>query len=432
MTLRPGQCDIKTISLSNNARDTVYDKARGILNHVQSIDIFESIYTPYITADVNIVDGTSLKESLLLSGGEDFNIQFLGYGNDEPLTYNFKLVEIGASIVADNMRSKTYTLRMYSSEYLQNSAKVLSKSYNTSTFNIISDIISNSLGSKKKVYVEPTKDLPVVVIPYLSPLTAISFIRQRSASTVDIGSPLMFFENQKGYYFVTIKSILNSNGAGSSEAQSFFQQEGISKNIKGNQGTISDINAHKLFSNYTVKTPVNTGFLLERGGLNTVVSEFDLNTKTFRKRLYTNSSANRSFADPADGSKSLLTDTIARDYGQYVGKGFLVPFAQYKDTTHKTSNFIYDTLAEKYSYTNLLTQQKTYIDIPGNTKIMAGSVIYLNVPRHDSSFDNKDKNEYDTGRYLVSSVRHSISNLADSKYSTHLELIRYGRGVFSK
>lgn len=430
MNLRPGQCDIKTISLSNHTKDSVYDKSKGILNQIQSIDIYESIFTPFITADVNLIDGASMKESMNLCGGEDFSIQFLGYGNDDPLTYNFKLTEIGGAIVADNLRSKTLTLRMYSDEYLMSSAKTVSKSYNTSTDLIIKDIIGNIIGSKKKIFVEPTKDLPVTVIPYLSPFTAISLVRQRVSSTVDTGSPLLFFENQKGFFFTTVHSILHKNGAGASDVQTFFQKEGISSNVKGSQGSISDINAHKLFANYTVKTPVNAQFLLERGGVNTAISEFDLNTKTFRKRVFTNSTSNDT--DPIDGKKSLLTETLLNEYGKFVNKPLLVPFARYKDNNNRTQNYVYETFAEKYSYTSLLTQQKTYIDIPGNTKIMAGSIVQLNVPRHDSSFDNKDKNEYDSGRYMVSSVRHSISNLADSKYDTHLELLRYGRGVFTK
>lgn len=432
MTLRPGQCDIRSLSLTNHTRDSVYDIPKGILNHVQSVDLYESIFTPYITADVNINDGTSLKEKMNFSGGEDFTIKFLGYGDDNPVTYNMKVAEIGLSVVADNLRSKTYTLRMYSSEYLLNAARTVSKSYSTSASNIVSDLVSGFLNSEKPIYTDPTKDLPVVVIPYMDPMTAISFIRQRSVSTTNAGSPLLFFENQKGYFFTTTDSIFKNNGAGSSKVHTFFQKEGISTNVKGSQGSISDFDAYRLFSNYTVKTPVNVGFLLERGGLNTVVSEFDLNTKSFKKRLFSNTPSNKTFADPADKANSLLTDTIQNDYGAYTGKSFLVPFATYKDTTNRTANFIYDAVAEKYGYTNLLTQQKTYIDIPGNTQVMAGSIVYLNVPRHDSSFDLKDKNEYESGRYLVSSVRHSISVLADSKYSTHLELIRYGRGVLSK
>lgn len=431
MILRPGQCDIKSISISNNNKDLIYDIPAGILNFVQSIDIFESIYTPYITADVNMVDGASLKEKLNLSGGEEFKIKFLGYGNDTPLEYTLALGEIGGVITADNMRSKTYNMRMYSNEYIINSAMTVSKSYSTSTKNIVEDILGKMLGSKKKIFTEPTKDLPVVTIPYLNPFTALSFIRQRSVSAKDKSTPILFFENQHGYFFTTVEALFNNSGAGSSEVQTFFQREAISTNVKGSQGTVSDINLHKLFANYTVRTPVNITNLLDEGGLNSTVSDFDLNTKTYRRRVFSNSPGNKSIIDFTDGSNPLLTKKINDDFSPYVGKGFLIPFAKYKDSTNPTTNFLYDSLAEKYSYTNLLTQEKTYVDVPGNTKITAGSIIELTVPRHDSLFDNKDKNEVVSGKYLVSSVRHTISVLVDSKYDTHLELIKYGRGTLS-
>ncbi len=431
MNLRPSQCDIKEISLSINAKSQQIDKTNGFLEFVQSVDIYESIYTPYVVADVGVLDGASLKEKLNLSGGEDFRIKFLGYGNDEPTEYSMKLGDISGLITADNLRSKSYKIRMYSSEYVLNSAKVVSRSYSTSTENIVKDIIGSVLESKKNVSVEPTKDLPVVVIPYLNPLSAVSFIRQRSVSTNNQASPLLFFENKYGYFFTSIYSILQAGGAGSNIVDTFFQREAISTNVKGPEGTITDINAHKLFYNYTIKTPVDVVSLLQGGGLNSVISDYDLNTKTYRRRVYTNTPTNSEFVDFTDGSNSLLTGKISDDFVPFAGKGFLIPFAKYKDTTNPTNNFMYDSLAEKYSYTNLLAQQKTYVDIPGNTRITAGSIIELIVPRHDSLFDKKDKNEVESGRYLVSSVRHSINILMDSKYDTHLELIRYGRGTLS-
>jgi hypothetical protein len=431
MILRPSQCDIKELSISNNNKDNNHDITKGIMDFVQSIDIYESIYTPYITADVSVLDGANLRERLNLSGGENFKIKFLGYGNDQPLEYNLKLGEIGGIITTENLRSKSYVMRMYSSEYILNSAKTVAKSYSTSTKNIVEDILGGVLGSKNKIFVEPTKDLPVVVIPYLNPFTAISFIRQRSVSAKDVSSPVLFFENSKGYFFTTVEALFNSGGAGSSEVQTFFQREGISTNVKGPEGTISDINAHKLFANYTVRTPVDVAALLDEGGLNCVISDFDLNTKSYRRRVYSNTPKNLSVIDFVGGSNSLLTNKINEEYSPFTGKGFLIPFAKYKDTTNPTNNFMYDSLAEKYSYSNLLTQQKTYVDIPGNTKITAGSIINLSLPRHQALFNGKETNEVDSGKYLVSSVRHSINILVDSKYDTHLELIRYGRGELS-
>jgi hypothetical protein len=431
MILKPSQCDIKEISITSNSKTTTYDIDSGILNFIQSVDIYESIYTPYITADVYMVDGANLKERLNLSGGEIFKIKFLGYGNDQPLQYTLKLGEINGVMTAENLRSKTYALRMYSSEYILNSAKTVSKSYSTSTKNIIEDILKGILETTNKIYVEPTKDLPVIIIPYLNPLTAISFIRQRSVSAKDVSTPILFFENQYGYFFTTVEALFNNGGAGSSEVQTFFQREAISTNVKGPEGSVSDINAHRLFANYTVKTPVDIINLLDEGGLNSVISDFDLNTKTYRRRVYSNTPKNTSFIDFMGGANSLLTGKINEEYSKFIGKGFLIPFAKYKDTPNPTVNFLYDSLAEKYSYTNLLTQQKIYIDIPGNTKIVAGSVINLEVPRHQALFNGKEKNEVESGKYIVSSVRHSVNVLVDSKYDTHLELIRYGRGELS-
>ena len=81
---------------------------------------------------------------------------------------------------------------------------------------------------------------------------------------------------------------------------------------------------------------------------------------------------------------------------------------------------------------NLFTQQRTYIDIPGNTKLLAGSVINLEVPRHDSLELSKNRNETDSGLYIVSSIKHSITLTEDTKFSSHLELMRHGRGVFDQ
>ena len=73
--------------------------------------------------------------------------------------------------------------------------------------------------------------------------------------------------------------------------------------------------------------------------------------------------------------------------------------------------------------------EKTYIDIPGNTRINAGSIINLQVPRYEES--KNSSNEMDSGYYMVTAVKHMITNSDTAKYDTHLELMRFGRGVLS-
>ncbi len=431
MILRPGQCDIKQLTFTSNSGE-VLNIENGILEYIDSIDIFESVFTPYVVVDMVMVDGSNFRERFNISGDEDLIIEFKGYGSENTVFYNLGLVETKGIITTENLRSKSVALRFASKEYIYDSTLSVFKSYSVSVEEIIKDIHKTYLRSSKPLTVEPSKDFPTVVIPFLSPFSALSFLRKRAVSEQNPSSPFLVFENQKGIFFTTIDHIFKSGGAGSSEIFTYHQQEAVSSNIKGSQGTITDYDAFKIFSNYSVNSPVDLAHLLDEGGLNTVIAEFDLTTKQYRRRLFTNQPGNNSFTRFTKESNEQLTREIFQKYSQFVGKGMLIPSAKYKDTVNPTNNFIYDSLAEKVSFTNIFTQQKTYVDVPGNVKIMAGSIVNLQVPRHNGLNEKKDKNEMDSGLYMVSSVRHTIQNSIDAKYTTHLELMRYGRGVFER
>jgi hypothetical protein len=70
-----------------------------------------------------------------------------------------------------------------------------------------------------------------------------------------------------------------------------------------------------------------------------------------------------------------------------------------------------------------------YIDIPGNTLLQAGSIVNIKVARYDALNSKKELNEMESGLYLVTACKHSITNSDSTKYDTHLELMRIGRGV---
>jgi len=215
-------------------------------------------------------------------------------------------------------------------------------------------------------------------------------------------------------------------------AERFFQQESISRNVKGNQGTITDLEAFRLFTNYTVSTPFNVSNYFKRGGLQSTISQFDFTTKKYKSRLFQNNPGAGTFSDFASGNNPDVTSTLFRDYSRYQNKPYIIPFALYKDSNNKVDNFVYDTLAERLCYSSIFTQKRVYIDIPGNTKIGAGSIVTLEVPRYSAIGSKKSDNEVESGNYMVASVRHSIKNADTAKYDTHLELLRYGKGVFEK
>lgn len=434
MNLNPGQCYIKSITITDSTGSKVLSKENGFLEYVHSIDIYESVFTPYILADLFLLDGSSLRERFNFSGNEDFTIEFLGYGNDQSLVYSFKLVEVKAQLLNNNLRSKTIAIRLASKELLTNSSQKIAKSYTSSSEEIIQDILTNTLLTGKTLTAESTKSPPVTVIPFMSPFEAVDFVRKRSVSDQSLSSSFLFFENKNGYYFITTETIIKNKNIfnGIVDVPTYFQKEDVSSNIKDSTTAMSDSKSHFLFANYTVNTPVNVNHLLSDGGLNTEISQYDFTTKTLSKRLFRNTPNSKIFTELTDGKNTVLTNSIFDDYSSGRRKPMMLPYALYKDAENKTNNFLYDTLPERVCFSNLFTQQRTYIDIPGNTRLLAGSIINLEVPRHDSMELPNNRNEMDSGYYLISSIKHSISITEDSKFSSHLELMRHGRGVFEQ
>jgi len=433
MSLNPGQCDVKRMSITDHKKSIKIDKDTAnakLIEYIDTINIYESIFTSHINADISFLDGASFKERFNISGDEDFEIEFLGYGNDTPLNYKLKVVEMANLIPNNNLRAKNFTLRLASPELLIDSASTIAKSYSAGTKIILQDIIQKFLGSRKQLFIEETKDPPTLVIPYLSPFQAIDFVRQRAVSSKYKSSTFLFFETNQQYNFVTIEGLLDRGSK--AKKQKFMQREDVSQNVKGNQASITDKDSFHLFFNYTVKDLFNLNNYFKNGALQSVVTEFDITTKSVKKRLFQNTPGSKFFFEFAEARNPDISTTLFNGYSKYITKPYFVPFAKYKDSNNQTSNFVYDTLLERICYANLFTHEKTYIDIPGNTLLKAGDIIELEIPKYEGQESKKGRNDMDSGMYLITSIKHSIKIADSSKYDTHLELMRFGKGVYEK
>lgn len=423
MKLSPSQCLITKISIKTQAGEVNQDS--NLLEFFGSLDVYENIFSSFITADLVLLDGASFIEKYNISGNEDFEIEFIGYGFDDPLKYTFKVVELVTNMPSPNLRSKNVVLRLTSKEFLVDCSTSIAQSYDVSTKDIITNIFKTHLKSDKQVYVEDVKSIPVTVIPYLSPFKAIDFIRQRVVSEKYKSSSFLFFENATGFNLATVEGLVDIELK--KGPQRFFQQESISENIKSGYNA-SDIDAQHLFYNYTVQSSFNLGASFKNGGLRTNVTQYDLTKKEYSTRLFLNNPDNRLFVDTTKNANPVISSNVYNEYVVNGNKAVFLPYSKYKDTDNPTSNFIYDTVAERMCFSSLFTQEQTYIDIPGNTKLGAGSLIYLKVPRYDALNSKQESNQMDSGYYLVTACKHSVTNGDTAKYDTHLELMRFGRG----
>lgn len=425
MKIRPTQCLIKNISIKTQQNEVI-NEDKNFLEFFGSLDIYQNMFSPFITAELVIVDGASFIEKYNISGNEDFEIEFQGYGTEETSKYKFKIVELVASVLVPNLRAKQVALRLVSDEFLVDSSTSIAKSYKVGTKDIVTDIVKSFLKSNKKLFVEDTKSISTIIIPYLSPFKALDFIKQRTVSEKYKSSSFLFFENSNGFNFATVEGIVDKESK--KNVQEFFQFESVSNSIKGPLRTDKDL--QHIFSNYTVSSNFDLVSTFKNGGLKNSITQYDLTTKKYQSRLFLNRPSDGIFVDTTSNKNPLISDSVFQQYSSNNSKPLLIPFSKYKDTENPTSNFIFDNVAERICFASLFTQKRTYIDIPGNVLLGAGSVINLKVPRTNALEKNKELNDMDSGLYLITACKHSITNADTAKYDTHLELMRIGRGVF--
>lgn len=425
MKIRPTQCLIKNISIKTQQNEVI-NEDKNFLEFFGSLDIYQNMFSPFITAELVIVDGASFIEKYNISGNEDFEIEFQGYGTEETSKYKFKIVELVASVLVPNLRAKQVALRLVSDEFLVDSSTSIAKSYKVGTKDIVTDIVRSFLKSNKKLFVEDTKSISTIIIPYLSPFKALDFIKQRTVSEKYKSSSFLFFENSNGFNFATVEGIVDKESK--KNVQEFFQFESVSNSIKG--PSRSDKDLQHIFSNYTVSSNFDLVSTFKNGGLKNSITQYDLTTKKYQSRLFLNRPSDGIFVDTTSNKNPLISDSVFQQYSSNNSKPLLIPFSKYKDTENPTSNFIFDNVAERICFASLFTQKRTYIDIPGNVLLGAGSVINLKVPRTNALEKNKELNDMDSGLYLITACKHSITNADTAKYDTHLELMRIGRGVF--
>ena len=425
MILKPGQCLIKSISIKTQ-KNKVINQDNNFLEFFGSLDIYQNMFNSFMTAELIILDGASFIERHNLSGNEDFEIEFQGYGRDEPMKYKFKIVEQVAISPVNNLRAKQVSFRLVSEEFLTDCSTSISKSYDVGTKEVVTDIVTLFLKSTKKIFVEDTKSIPVIIIPYLSPFKALDFLKQRTVSEKYKSSSFLFFENSNGFNFTTVEGVVDRESK--KKIQEFFQSEAISQNIKSG-GTSSDIDSNHLFFNYTVSSSFDLVSTFKNGGLKTSVTQYDLTTKKYQSRVFLNDPSTSIFIDNTSNKNPLVSDAVFQQYSQNNSKPLFIPFSKYKDTNNPTTNFIFDTVAERICFSSLFTQKRVYIDIPGNTLLEAGSIVNIRVARYDALNSKKELNEMESGLYLVTACKHSITNADSAKYDTHLELMRIGRGV---
>ena len=410
----------------------------SITTLVTEINIYESIFNKTLSGNILVTDATNIIATLPLTGLERIEFKL----NTPGINRSFDFTEeTGHPMFIYKLdkrqgvtpRTQIYVLHFCSKELILNEQTKVSRAYTGLQSDMVVDMIRNSdyLDSKKDIYVEETLGNHKYVMPRIDPFGGSDILRKQSRSKRFYNAGYHLYETSLGFNYRSIESMLaiTDNIARPSVAK--FSPGPSNVREGGNYDVLKEMT---VVSDYSIKTQFDTLKNLRNGVYSSKLLAHDLFNKTIKEYNY---DYHTEFA------KSHHTEHGPN--GEKSDMKFLTPLSKiYKDKfisdTPESTIYLYTNTSNLHSlegppiqdYVQKRLSQhlgfETYnleMTVPGFTGLSAGDVITFVAPRY-ASYDPKDpldRDPYASGRYLVSTVRHVISQIAN-KHTMHLQCLK--------
>jgi hypothetical protein len=405
----------------------VHTSSGNILNltkAVQSIDIFEDMFSTSLSGSITILDVDNIAENGPVIGQEYMTLKITTPSLDEQeINFTNSSFAIYKVTVREAISQDTQLLALsfISPELLRDKRVRVSKSYTDSIDRIVESVLTDAryINTNKDIYIEPTAGIRKIVCPNLHPYAFINNLTQESLTSKSASPYFFFFENLKGIHFKSLDRILSEDTVGNFNVGNITNLENKSVNIE------KDLNRALTF-----EINSNNDMLLniQGGMLGSSIIKYNIYNKSYEKLRYNYFTDFEKF-DRIDENPLYNTNEID-EFGNNVGsfgdaRIHLHPTTGSGDldTSHTNETSSYSYAPNKLNESILFRRAKIMelnnavsitMKINGNTTIAAGQTINLTVPV-SGRIHEKENDEYYSGRYLITKLRHSFSQ-TDKKH----------------
>ena len=370
---------------------------------IQKILIKESLYSAGIGVEIRIIDGINLLDNLKLMGNEKIFLKVVQRGIDESIEKKFEL-NLYVSNITDFARSKpgsdAYSLICVSKHVYLNQFTILDKQFSGTVGNNIANICSQQLKipAKLRDITDSFGDIQGIY-PSLKPIEAIVF-QLRAANQL-----VYFYENLKGIVHLKGHSELVSKDIVSTYTTSPFYRKdiGTTESRDEQQEKVlrfsSNLNVSKLEAS-------------SNGVYSSETFAVDISNKTVTTTPH--GAHGGALLNPGESVSNnniefdFKNQPEARTYSVSVNsKAF-----DAKENYHHSYNSIHNIEGHRHDLDTIRARIVVYGDID----ISVGNIIQLNVPPTGQAELDTDKDQYFTGKYIITDIVHNF----DSEYTMEM------------
>lgn len=430
--LKAGDYQLQKLEVHSLTSNQTID-IRMLVSH---IEIFEDLFSPYITAKIHMSDGLNLPEFLPIRGQEKIDMVFkTDVEAISPITLTLRVYKLDGQKIDSNGKYQKYTLHLVSEGGYLDYTEYCGYSVGGPVSEMVAGMFKRHFPEtlwQNKLDIEPTKDNYRFVLPITyHPFRAINWLATKAInSNSGDFSPFMFYETLDGYNFKSISSIIKS---GEKNLGQYFYNTGNIRLPDGRESASPDIvrdttlpaRYHKVQSLEETERFDMVGNLMD-GKVTSVLFVHDLVKKEERRvnfhELDVFDKISKTGSQPHFKSKDPHFDKLYKTPAviDYAPVTSFTVFNQYNgivDNMKTETTF----LNRRFQVSSLLTGQKVVVTVFGDSRRKVGDIVDLYVPKisadaHTHDGDKSDKNL--SGRYMVTSVKHMLS----TGYSCKMEL----------
>ena len=419
--------EVVTIEANDKSQDV------DIRNGVMSIDYFEDIFSPTVTAKIVVYntgdtikgkDGKiqSLYNGLPLRGGERVSIKIApnteeNAGLDYSENYQDYLYVSSITNVLTSAKKESFVLNLVSREAITNETMRVPIKFPTSSAIDVSikKILKDYLKTEKEIDADPTSNTYGFIGNMRKPFNIITWLASKAVSEQD-NAGFFFYQTQDGYQFKSIDNLINQEpkatyeytevNMSDTERNNDFMIMAYSTNK--NQDLLEKLRLGAYSSFVATYDPLESKFNLPQEAEFTLVTD-GKNLGQELKLPPINEESDRTLGDIPSRVMTMVLDRGVLEKGVKTDKN--ADPLQYQ--------------AQSLMRYNTLTTQQMHMQVPLNTNLRAGDTIKCMFPKITS--EDEDVDDEQSGLYLIKEIRHHFGT---SSSETSMKLIRDTFGLY--
>ena len=451
----PGRYNLREFQIINN------NKALNVLGSaIQEINFYESIFSPTVTGYVVITDVENFisspnGEGFYILGNEIIAFEFelaKYYIQDEngkfseglPNIIRFigRITEVRERNLI-NDRSQNYEIHFSSEELILDRNIPFSQSYSGMK---ISDILNNVLDKLSPLsgrYIEPTKYLYDIIIPYWSPLRAINWLTSRAIpERSDHNPPMLFFQSFYTYDVISTaeevsdnKNLIDFQGEVSSKfyfcsldwltsfppRKTLYNRPANTDDPGQSQDKIRKYMSFGNVLNYNIVQSCDTIQSTNSGLFTSKLVTHDIVLKQWRTPTFNYDASFSSFKHTEKRSPGKLfhgvTDILKKNFSDPTYSNSYLMMAS--TGTPESPNHLSEISSVRSSRFQSLNYFKIHAKIWGDGVLEVGDVIKFEIPSPEKDAEKGYYEKFYSGNYLITAMHHRFNGM---EYTVDLEL----------